>query len=124
MPRSGTICHLSVFVNWRRAGINIRRPMPWRNTMRQAILIAGAAALAITATALAESPTPLHCGFAPDTGAAFATRPTTEVAQAQVPAYPPAAPTIVIALTAPPAPQTEIPPPAPAPSYVWDPGHW
>jgi hypothetical protein len=92
--------------------------------MRHVILIAGATALAISAPALAESPTTLHRGFEPDAGAAFVTRPTTEVAQAQMPAYPPAASTIVIAPTAPPAPQTEIPPPAPVPSYVWEAGHW
>ena len=92
--------------------------------MRHVILIAGATALAISAPALAESPTPLHSGFAQDAGAAVITQPTTEVAQAQMPAYPPAAPTIVIAPTAPPAPQTEIPPPAPTPSYVWEAGHW
>jgi hypothetical protein len=94
--------------------------------MRHVILIAGATALAISAPALADSPTSLHRGFEPDAGAALVTRPTTEVAQAQMPAYPRAAPTIVIAPTAAPAPQTEVPPPAPAPapSYVWEAGHW
>jgi hypothetical protein len=92
--------------------------------MRHEILIAGVAALAISAPALADSPTPLHRGFAPYPAVAPETQPTTEVAQAQAPAYPPAGTTVVVAPTAPPAPQAEISPPAPAPSYVWEPGHW
>ncbi len=32
-------------------------------------------------------------------------------------------PSIVVP-TAPPAPQSEIPPPAPSPTYVWEPGRW
>jgi hypothetical protein len=99
--------------------------MSWRKTMRHEILIAGVAALAISAPALAESPTLLHHGFATYPEAAPATQPTTEVAQSQVPAYPPAATTtVVVAPTAPPASQAETPPPAPAPNYVWEPGHW
>jgi hypothetical protein len=80
--------------------------------MRHAILIAGMAALTTAAPALAEAPMSLH-------GAG----PTTEIAQAQVPLYPPAAPSIVVP-TAPPPPQAETLPPAPSPTYVWEPGHW
>ena len=69
--------------------IDFRRAMSWRKTMRHEILIAGVAALAISAPALAESPTLLHHGFATYPEAAPATQPTTEVAQSQVPAYPP-----------------------------------
>jgi len=86
--------------------------------MRHVILIAGATALAISAPVLAESPTTLHSGFEPDAGAAFVTRPTTEVAQAQIPAYPPPAPTIVIAPTAPPALPREASPPQSQPQSI------
>ena len=82
--------------------------------MKHGILVAGAAALAISTPALADVPMPLHGVIAP----------TTEVAQAQAPVYPPAPPPTVLAPTAPPAPQAEIPPPAPSRSYVWEPGHW
>jgi len=80
--------------------------------MRHGILIAGAAALTTGASAFAQAPISLH-----------GSGPTTEVAQAQAPLYPPAAPSIVVP-TAPPAPQPENPPPAPSPTYVWEPGHW
>jgi len=32
--------------------------------------------------------------------------------------------TVIVAPTAPPAPEVETPPPAPAPTAVWMPGHW
>jgi WXXGXW repeat (2 copies) len=65
------------------------------------------AALAVSASALAGAPIALH----------------SEVAQAQIPAYPPTPPALV-APAPPPGPEAEIPPPAPSPSYVWEPGHW
>lgn len=65
------------------------------------------AALAFSAPALAGAPIVLH----------------SEVAQAQMQAYPPTAPALV-APASPPGPEAEIPPPAPSPSYVWEPGHW
>jgi hypothetical protein len=80
--------------------------------MRHGILITAAAALTSGASSFAQAPISLH-----------GVGPATEVAQAQVLTYPPAAPSIVVP-TAPPAPQTEIPPPAPSPTYVWEPGHW
>lgn len=92
--------------------------------MKHQILIAGVAVLAISAPVMAEVPTPLRRDFTPHPGAAPSIQPETQLAQAQVLEYPPAASTVVVAPTAPPPPQAEIPPSAPAPSYVWEPGHW
>jgi hypothetical protein len=74
--------------------------------MKHGFILAGLAAV-VSATALAGAPIALH----------------NEVAQAQIPAYPPATPALV-APAPPPSTQAEIPPPAPSPSYVWEPGHW
>jgi hypothetical protein len=78
--------------------------------------IAAAAVLAISAPALAQGPIPLH-------GGAAGQYPVAEVAQAQVPAFPQAAPSVPSPVP-PPATQSEFPPPAPSPTYVWEPGHW
>lgn len=77
--------------------------------------VVAAVALAVSAPALAQGPIPLHGGPGQ--------YPAAEVAQAQVPAYPPAAPSATSPFP-PPAAQSEFPPPAPSPSYVWEPGHW
>jgi YXWGXW repeat-containing protein len=91
--------------------------------MRHGILIAGLAALAISAPDVVASPVPLYSDFTPYAGA-LQTQLLTKVAQAQAPTYSPTAPSIVIVPTAPPAPQVEVPPPAPSRSYVWEPGRW
>jgi hypothetical protein len=77
------------------------------DVMKHGFVFAGLAALAVGTPALAGAPITLH----------------SEVAQAQIPTYPPTAPALV-APAPPPSPQAEIPPPAPSPSYVWEPGHW
>ena len=74
--------------------------------MKHGLIIAGLAALAVSAPALAGAPIALN----------------SEVAQAQIPPYPTT--TAPVAPAPPPGPQTEIPPPAPSASYVWEPGHW
>jgi WXXGXW repeat (2 copies) len=93
--------------------------------MKHGFVIAGMAALAMSAPALAQTqaPTPLHSGVSPYTRVPPATQPAAEVAQAQNPAYPPIPP-YAVAPTQPPPLQSEVPPPAPTPSYVWEPGHW
>ena len=93
--------------------------------MTYRVLVAGVAALAIAAPALADAPTPLH----PDPGHSAALPAADVLAQAYPapPTYPPPAPppsTATLAPTPPPPPQAETPPPAPSPSYVWEPGHW
>ena len=65
--------------------------------MKHGFILAWVTALAVSAPALAEAPVALH----------------SEVAQPQIPAYPPTAPALV-APAPPPRPQTEIPPPAPS----------
>lgn len=69
--------------------------------MRHGTLAAGVAMLTIGTPVLADAPISLD-------GAG----PLTQIAQAQMPTFPP------------PAPQPEYPPPAPSPTYVWQPGHW
>jgi len=64
-------------------------------------------ALAVSAPVLAEAPIALH----------------SEVAQTQIPAYPPTAPGLVARAPLP-GPQAEIPPPARSPGYDWEHGHW
>jgi hypothetical protein len=91
--------------------------------MKHGFVVAAATALAISAPAFAQSPIQLHRNSSAYPELMPATQPVAEVAQAQVPAYPPAAPSITVPLP-PPAAQSEIPPPAPLPSYVWELGHW
>jgi hypothetical protein len=87
--------------------------------MKHRFVIAAATALAISAPALADSPISLHQGTAAYPTLTPITPPASELAQAQIPAYP------SVALPfPPPAAQNEFPPPAPSPSYVWEPGHW
>ena len=87
--------------------------------MKHGLVIAAVTALA-SAPALAQSPIPLHGGSAAYPATAPWAQPSSEVAQAQVPAYPSAA-----ALPfPPPAAQSEAPLPPPSPSYVWEAGHW
>ena len=74
--------------------------------MKLGILVAGLTGVTIGAPALAEAPIALH--------------PTTQIAQALTPPFPPP----VTVPVAPPNPQEEIPPPSPSPTYVWEPGHW
>src|SRR5215471_8147130 len=69
--------------------------------MRHGTLVAAVAMFTIGTPALADAPLSFDSAG-----------PVTQIAQAQTPAYPP------------PAPQSELPPPAPAPTYVWQPGHW
>ena len=73
--------------------------------MKHRFVIAAAVALA-SAPALAQSPIPLHRGSADYPATSLWAQPSPEVAQAQVPAYPPA------------------PAPSLTPSYVWEAGHW
>ncbi|MGA8758728.1 MAG: hypothetical protein WB611_20885, partial [Stellaceae bacterium] len=94
--------------------------------MKHTFVIAGIAALAISAPVLAQSSPSLAA-----VSAERAVTPGIVLAQALVPAPAPAivatpAPgaAVVIAPSAPPPPQVEAPPPPPAPSYVWEPGHW
>ncbi len=94
--------------------------------MKQTLFMAGMTALAFRVPAFAEPPTPLHPG-----AAGALAPPATVLAQTQMPGSPPSvvatpAPgtTVIIAPTAPPAPQAETPPPPPAPSYAWEPGRW
>lgn len=94
--------------------------------MKHTFVIAGIAALAISAPVLAQSSPSLAA-----VSAEPAVTPGIVLAQALVPAPAPAivatpAPgaAVVIAPSAPPPPQVEAPPPPPAPSYVWEPGHW
>jgi YXWGXW repeat-containing protein len=87
--------------------------------MKHGFVIAAAIALA-SAPALAQSPIPLHGASTAAPATSPWAQPGAEVAQAPVPAYPPAA-----ALPfPPPAAQSETPPPASSPSYVWETGHW
>ena len=74
--------------------------------MRHGFLAAGVAMLTIGAPALADAPLSPH--------------PLPQLAQAQTLPFPPP----VYVPTAPPAPEPEFPPASPAPTYVWQPGHW
>src|SRR5262249_30416384 len=119
----GMVWQVGVLTGWRRAGSGFRRATPRRRTMKHAFVIAGAAVLAISAPALADPPIALHSDITSYAVAAPGTPAATEVAQTQVPAYPPA-PSIITAPNPPPPPQAETPPPVPSPSYVWEAGHW
>jgi hypothetical protein len=102
--------------------------------MKYRVLVTGMAALAISAPALADPPTPPH----PDPGQSAAPPAADILAQAYpapptyppAPAYPsaatppPSSSTAALAPNPPPPPQAETPPPAPGPTYVWEPGHW
>lgn len=87
--------------------------------MKGASVVAGLVALAISGPALAEPPIALHGAVPPYVAAAPGLQPPAEVAQAQLPGYPP-----VIAPAPPPELRGEVPPPAPSASYIWQPGHW
>jgi WXXGXW repeat (2 copies) len=93
--------------------------------LKHGFVIAAAVALA-SAPALAQSPIPLHRGSADYPATSLWTQPSPEVAQAQVPAYPPVP--VAPLPSPPPAGQTGVPAPAAAPSltpsYVWEAGHW
>ena len=126
-------------VCWKaEAEASFPRPILWRKSMKYRALVAGMAALAMGAPALADAPTPLH----PDIGFAAAAQAAEILAQAYPapPAYPPAPPpaypsaatppappapsTAGLAPNPPPPPQAETPLPAPSPTFVWEPGHW
>jgi hypothetical protein len=110
------------FVGRAEAEASFPYPILWRKSMKYRALVAGMAALAIGAPALADPPTPPH----PDLGLSAGAPAADIVAQAY-----PAPPAYPFAATppAPPPPSTAslAPnplPPAPAPTYVWEPGHW
>jgi len=99
--------------------------------------VAGMAALAMGTPAMADPPTPLHhdlgLSAAPPAGDVLAQAPAPPTyPPAPPPAYPSAAipsapppPQSTASLAPnPPPPESETPPPAPSPTYVWEPGHW
>jgi hypothetical protein len=81
---------MGVLIIWKRARIVSLRATSWRKMMKHRFIIAAATALAISAPALADSPVPLHQGSAAQPTFTPTTPPTSELAQAQIPAYPPA----------------------------------
>src|SRR6267378_105916 len=96
-----------------RGGSVVSAPDTMEKPMKYRVLVTGMAALAIGAPALADAPTPLH----PDPGHSAAPPAAEILAQAYPapPSYPPAPP---------PAYPSAVMPPAPSPSFVWEPGHW
>ena len=129
------------------------RPYVLEEQMRHTILMAGISMLAISASALAASPTPPNSAdlaapkvqlaqvqvqvpaAQPSPSATIVTTPSSPPAAVvttpgsppsavtTTPSANPASTTVVVAPTAPPPPQAENRPPAPGPSYVWAQGH-